>query len=64
MIGSVHSHAGQDLVGVWGGVPNEYLDLVKAQAVAAIVAAYDAREPATLRSGRSAASSRATRPRS
>ena len=48
VIASDHSHAGQDLIGVWGGVPNEYLAYVKAQTVAAIVAAYDAREFADL----------------
>ena len=51
VIASDHSHAGQDLIGVWGGVPNEYLAYVKAQAVAAIVEAYDQREPADLRTG-------------
>src|SRR5205823_3828586 len=29
VIASDHSHAGQDLIGVWGGVPNEYLEYVK-----------------------------------
>jgi hypothetical protein len=48
VIASDHSHAGQDLIGVWGGVPNEYLEYVKAQTVAAIVEAYDRREPASL----------------
>jgi hypothetical protein len=48
VIASDHSHAGQDLVGVWGGVPNEYLEFVKEQTVAAIVEAYDRREPANL----------------
>jgi hypothetical protein len=51
VIASDHSHAGQDLIGVWGGVPNEYLAYVKAQAVAAIVEAYDRREPADLSVG-------------
>src|SRR3989475_9478924 len=43
VIASDHSHAGQDLIGVWGGVSNEYLEYVKAQTVAAIVEAYDRR---------------------
>jgi len=51
VIASDHSHAGQDLIGVWGGVPNEYLAYVKAQTVAAVVEAYDEREPADLRTG-------------
>ena len=51
VIASDHSHAGQDLIGVWGGVPNEYLAYVKAQTVAAIIEAYDEREPADLRVG-------------
>ncbi len=51
VIASDHSHAGQDLIGVWGGVPNEYLAYVKAQTVAAIVEAYDRREPADLHVG-------------
>jgi hypothetical protein len=48
VIAADHSHAGQDLIGVWGGVPDEYLDFVKAQSVAAIVEAFDTREPADL----------------
>jgi hypothetical protein len=51
VIASTHSHAGQDLIGVWGGVPNEYLEYVKDQTVSAIVAAYDAREFANLSVG-------------
>jgi len=51
VIAADHSHAGQDLIGVWGGVPNEYLAYVKAQTVAAIVEAYDRREPADLHVG-------------
>jgi hypothetical protein len=43
-----HSHGGPDLIGAWGGVPTEYLAYVEKQAVAAIVAAYQAQKPATL----------------
>src|SRR5207237_1624479 len=48
VIASDHSHAGQDLIGVWGGVPNAYLQYVKQQTTAAIVHAYDQREFANL----------------
>jgi hypothetical protein len=51
LIAADHSHAGQDLIGVWGGVPDEYLNFVKAQTAAAIVEAYDTRETATLTVG-------------
>ncbi|MHB8571353.1 MAG: hypothetical protein ACYDAY_00135 [Candidatus Dormibacteria bacterium] len=36
VISSDHSHAGQDLTGAWGFVPDEYLAFVRDQAVAAI----------------------------
>jgi hypothetical protein len=56
MISSDHSHAGQDLTGVWGFVPDEYLARVKDLAVLAIVEAYNnmkadivAERPATLK---------------
>jgi len=48
LVDSNHSHGGPDTVGVWGGVPNEYLRLIHDRAVAAIVAAYDNMEPADL----------------
>src|SRR4029078_7184286 len=35
-----HSHGGPDLIGAWGGVPDEYLKLVQKQTVAAIVDAW------------------------
>ena len=46
-----HSHAGQDLIGVWGFVPDDYLAFVKAQATKALLTAYANRQPATLREG-------------
>jgi len=49
VISSDHSHAGQDMTGVWGFVPDEYLALVKARAVAAIVDAYKNMQPAILK---------------
>jgi hypothetical protein len=43
-----HSHGGPDLIGAWGGVPDEYLELVQKQTVAAIVAAWADQRPAQL----------------
>ncbi|MHB8512240.1 MAG: hypothetical protein ACYDCC_08650 [Actinomycetota bacterium] len=49
VISSDHSHAGQDMTGVWGFVPDEYLKRVKDLAVAAIVDAYTHMQPAILK---------------
>ena len=46
-----HSHAGQDLIGVWGFVPDDYLAFVKAQAVKALMTAFANRQPATISEG-------------
>src|SRR5436305_1744029 len=43
-----HSHGGPDLIGVWGGVPTEYLKFVQDQTVAAIVDAFENQVPADL----------------
>src|SRR3954453_11106682 len=43
-----HSHGGPDLIGAWGGVPDEYLAFVQKQTVAAMVAAFKAQRPAQL----------------
>ena len=48
VIQSDHSHSGADALGVWGGVPDEYLKYVADQTVDAIVAAYTSMQPATL----------------
>jgi len=48
MIGATHSHAAPDLVGLWGGSPEEYKDLLIDNTVNAITEAYDSREPALL----------------
>ena len=40
VIQSDHSHSGPDALGVWGGVPDEYLQYVSDRTVEAIVAAY------------------------
>jgi hypothetical protein len=43
-----HSHGGPDLIGAWGGVPDEYLAFVQKQTVDAIVAAFRDQRPAEL----------------
>ena len=48
VIQSDHSHSGPDALGVWGGVPDEYLRYVSERTVEAIVAAYSSMEPAQL----------------
>ncbi|HEX7355335.1 MAG TPA: hypothetical protein VF288_10945 [Mycobacteriales bacterium] len=51
LVDSDHSHGGPDTVGVWGGVPTSYLQLVHDRTVAALVAAYEQMRPATLSYG-------------
>lgn len=51
VIDTDHSHAGPDLIGLWGGVPVSYLQLVRDRAVAALDLAYQHRVPATLEVG-------------
>ncbi|MCA1839092.1 MAG: hypothetical protein ABR507_05735 [Actinomycetota bacterium] len=51
VVSSDHSHAGQDLTGVWGFVPDEYMSFVKDQAVKAIENAVAAARPAVLKEG-------------
>jgi hypothetical protein len=48
LVDSDHSHGGPDTVGVWGGVPTSYLQLVHDRTVAALVKAYQAMRPANL----------------
>ncbi|HZS13104.1 MAG TPA: hypothetical protein VFC09_00770 [Candidatus Dormibacteraeota bacterium] len=48
VVNSDHSHAGPDLIGLWGGVPVDYLQYVHDQAVRALDAAYARRVPAQL----------------
>jgi hypothetical protein len=48
VIDSDHSHAGPDLIGLWGGVPNDYLQRVHDQAVTALETAFRNRVPAQL----------------
>jgi hypothetical protein len=49
VISSDHSHAGQDMTGVWGFVPDEYLARVKDLAVAAITEAVKKMRPAIVK---------------
>ena len=56
LIASNHTHSGPDTLGVWGGPPPGYLDLVRERVVAAIQQAYDERRFASLRAGQSDAS--------
>ncbi len=56
VLASDHSHSAPDTLGVWGGPGPGYLDLVKAQVVAAVKAAYASRGFADLRAGHSDAS--------
>jgi hypothetical protein len=48
VIQSDHSHSGPDALGVWGGVPDEYLEYVADRTVDAIVSAFESMEPARL----------------
>ncbi|HYD50927.1 MAG TPA: neutral/alkaline non-lysosomal ceramidase N-terminal domain-containing protein, partial [Terriglobales bacterium] len=56
MIGSDHSHSGPDAIGVWGGVRNTYLAHLRAQAIAAILDAFNKMQPAQLKVGTAEAS--------
>ncbi|MEA2346466.1 MAG: hypothetical protein QOG62_253 [Thermoleophilaceae bacterium] len=46
-----HSHSGPDGLGVWGGVPTAYKQMVFDRTVSAIVRAYESRRPGRLRYG-------------
>jgi hypothetical protein len=49
LFGQTHSHAGPDLQGLWGGVPQAWIaEVLYPQAVAAVEAALAASRPATL----------------
>jgi hypothetical protein len=48
VIQSDHSHSGPDPMGVWGGVPEEYMRHVATRTVDAIVGAYSSMRPARL----------------
>src|SRR5438067_519058 len=49
IISSDHSHRGADTTGVWGGVSDEYLQLIADQTEGAILDAYHAMVPARVR---------------
>ena len=57
VIASDHTHHGPDTIGAWGGVPDDYLQLVFDRTVAAIEQAYQTRVPADVFAGQSDASS-------
>jgi hypothetical protein len=48
LIGTTHTHSSPDLMGLWGGVPDEYRNQLKEQAALSMVAAWEAREEAEL----------------
>jgi hypothetical protein len=48
VVNSDHSHAGPDLIGLWGGVPVSYLHYLHDQTVKALDEAYHRRVPAQL----------------
>jgi hypothetical protein len=48
VIQSDHTHSGPDPMGVWGGVPDEYMKYISDRTVDAIVAAYSSMRPARL----------------
>jgi hypothetical protein len=51
VVNSDHSHAGPDMIGLWGGVPVDYMKELFAQSVKALDEAYKGRVPADLRLG-------------
>ncbi len=53
IVNSDHSHSGPDLIGLWGGVPVDYMRLVFSQTVKALDEAYANRVPAFLSVGTS-----------
>src|SRR5437764_6928375 len=57
VIASDHTHHGPHTIGAWGGVPDDYLQLVFNRTVAAIEQAYRDRVPADVVAGQSDASS-------
>ena len=48
VINTDHSHSGPDMIGLWGGVPVSYLQLVADQTTKALITAYRNRVPARL----------------
>ena len=51
VVNSDHSHSGPDLIGLWGGVPVSYMQLLFNQTVKALETAYANRVPAELEVG-------------
>lgn len=51
IVSSDHSHAGADTTGVWGGLPDAYMEFFRDQHVAAVKTALDGCSPAVLSVG-------------
>ncbi|MCB9751049.1 MAG: neutral/alkaline non-lysosomal ceramidase N-terminal domain-containing protein [Myxococcales bacterium] len=51
LIGATHSHSAPDLMGLWGGVPDSYKDMLIDKVAASMTAAWDGRVTATLEVG-------------
>jgi hypothetical protein len=49
VVQSDHSHAGPDVIGLWGGVPEWWMELQREAVVEAAVQAWSRREPAVLK---------------
>lgn len=48
---STHSHTAPDTLGVWGGSPTSYFDLVRSQGIEAVKEAISSMQPASIRRG-------------
>ncbi|HVM95175.1 MAG TPA: neutral/alkaline non-lysosomal ceramidase N-terminal domain-containing protein [Candidatus Acidoferrales bacterium] len=48
VIGSDHSHSGPDTTGVWGGLPNAYMTMLRDLTLEAVVEAFNTMRPAQL----------------
>lgn len=49
VVATTHSHSAPDMMGLWGGVPGDYRNFINDTVVASMAAAWDARQPGTLR---------------
>lgn len=49
LVGATHTHAGPDLQGIWGGVPQRYREWVIEEGARAAIEAFEGRRRATLR---------------
>jgi hypothetical protein len=58
ILGSTHTHAGPDLQGLWGGVPEPYRERIIEAMTASMVAAWQGRIPAELQASSTTADNR------